>query len=147
MYIWKRALIIIADNPIFGVGVGCFPEAIGELRGQLKEQPKWQVTHNSFLQVASEMGLIAFIIFMMLIYRTYKSLKTVNDVVKVPNVHEKTDYLASCLNIGFVSMLVCSFFLSQAYSHIFSMYFAFGEIVSSMNNNSMHVQEALAKSA
>jgi len=44
--IWKKG--ISWSHPIpHGVGVNCFPKAIGELRAEMGEIPKWQAPHNS----------------------------------------------------------------------------------------------------
>ena len=131
--IWKYSIKVISENPIFGVGASCFPEAIAKIRESKNLPPKWQPTHNTFLQVASEIGLIGFVLFIMLIYRTYDNLKV--KINKNSNItsDNRMVYLSKCIKIGFISSIVCAFFLSHAYSIVFPFYFAVGESISYVN--------------
>ena len=41
--IWKRGTRLFPENPIFGVGVNCSPEAIGVMRKKENLLEQWQV--------------------------------------------------------------------------------------------------------
>jgi O-antigen ligase len=132
MGIWKYAIEIISYNPILGVGASCFPEAIGGMREERNLPQKWQTTHNTFLQLGSEIGLIGLIIFIILMHGTYRNLNRVNVIYDNAKADNDIEYLSRCIKIGFISLIVCAFFLSQAYSMIFPFYIAIGESISEL---------------
>jgi O-antigen ligase len=54
---WRATLGIVADHPLIGTGLGTFPDA------WLRHYPPgtanvWKETHNDYLQVAAETGLV-----------------------------------------------------------------------------------------
>lgn len=63
--LWDRALTIVQDFPITGIGLGAFPEAIKLLYPLFSAGPDTDVphAHNLFLQVAVELGLLGFVAF------------------------------------------------------------------------------------
>lgn len=66
----NKALELILNNPIFGVGLGSFSKAIGQLDGRLSP-------HNLFFEVWVEGGFISFILFMSLIYIYINGVKKI----------------------------------------------------------------------
>jgi O-antigen ligase len=56
--IWARARGYIKENPIAGVGMFNFTVAEGNTLTAAGTKGKWSTTHNSYLQVASELGLV-----------------------------------------------------------------------------------------
>ena len=75
----RSAIDVFLRNPIFGVGLGNF-EAIA---GRYTTTP--MVCHNTYLEVASNLGLIGFIPFMLLIYRGFVLPK---HSMQIPNARE-----------------------------------------------------------
>jgi len=84
-YIYRSAYEMFTDNPVLGVGVGHFrehfldyldPEAPGQSR-------VYNHTHNIFLQVMSELGLLGLLAFLyllvMIVKTTYRALPFSND--------------------------------------------------------------------
>ena len=133
--IWKRSYDLILENPITGVGVGCFPMAIGYLRGQEGVLPQWQAAHNSYILVAAETGVIGFLIYLTNIVRCLRSF------VQATRSHIMSDpshflrIVAGLLEVGFIAHLICAFFLTQGYSLLFPLYFAFSAVVRAMKTN------------
>jgi O-antigen ligase len=76
----KRAVELTIANPVFGVGPTMFANAMDEMiRQSENRKSSWQVSHNSYLQVSSESGLPALVMYVWAIvlcfklnYRTYK---------------------------------------------------------------------------
>jgi len=122
--IWKRGLELFFENPITGVGVNGFGEALGKMRERenLPSQT-WQTAHNSYLLVMVETGIFGVIVF---IYLIGKCVKTFNKFRKRrdPSVEKNFSTMSGILLIGFIAQLIIAFFLSQAYSMIFTLYFA-----------------------
>lgn len=122
--IWSRGIRVFTSNIFTGIGVNCFPEAIGNLRQSEDAIPRWQTAHNSYLQIAAEMGIFGIIIYLYMIIYCIKSILTVRDLEKTTNNHPEINKVAGLLLIGMVSVMVNSFFLSQAYSLLMTLYFA-----------------------
>jgi O-antigen ligase len=127
--IWKRGLELAVRNPVFGVGADCFPQAIGEMREQQGGSPKWQVAHNAYLQVLAEAGVPAFILFLSVIIATFRNFSQVQTAVAATSVGRELNGIAGALSLGFIACLTTAFFLSQAYSILFTLFFAFGTAV------------------
>ena len=122
--IWGRAFQLLLDNPLTGVGAGCFGMAIGYLRKDLDLIPEWQASHNSYLQIAAETGIIGFSFFASLIFRSFKSFSNLRKIdIQSPEASQfKT--LSGLLMVGFTGHLIAAFFLSQGYSIFFTLFFA-----------------------
>lgn len=56
--VWKTALEIISSHPVTGVGANCFGMAFGSNRGDEGRVPVWKAVQNSYLQIATEVGLM-----------------------------------------------------------------------------------------
>lgn len=125
MQIWERALDLFLSNPITGVGVNCFAMALGYLRDSLNLSPKWQATHNSYIQVGVETGAIGLALFISIVVSCFKNFSALSrtDPTTVENQELKT--IAGLLRIGFIGHLISAFFLTQGYSMYFTMFFAF----------------------
>lgn len=132
--IWKLGGRLILSNPVTGVGVGCFEEGVGDLRAEMGKIPRWQAPHNSFLQVAAETGLIGFAFFISIIiacFRTFFAISAAGRGENTGNENKNPELadIASVLLIGFACLLVTAFFLTQAYSPLFVLYFALSPVV------------------
>ena len=114
--VWKKGLQLFIESPVLGVGVNMYSSAFGELN---RGEGKWSAAHNSFLQVAVELGLFGFLLYMYLIISTMCLLKKFckkKDVNEVLNVRSAMAF--SCYG-GFAAFCVTGFFLSLAYGGIF----------------------------
>ena len=122
--IWKRGFQLFFKNPITGVGVAGFNEALGKMRGRenLPSQ-KWQTAHNSYLQIMVETGIFGVTVF---IYLIGKCVKTFNQFRKRREASVEKDFstMSGILLVGFIAQLVVAFFLSQGYSASFTLFFA-----------------------
>lgn len=124
MTIWERGFDLFLRNPITGVGVDCFPMAIGYLREGMGIIPKWQTAHNSYVQIMVETGLAGFIPYMYLIYICISNFNKIRVGTGKEGDAEKAVIMASLFQIGFISLLFDAFFLSQGYSLLLTIYFA-----------------------
>jgi putative inorganic carbon (hco3(-)) transporter len=129
LQVWEYSIQLILNNPITGVGVECFPMAVGYLREALGLIPRWQFTHNSFLQVAVEVGLIGFIIFTIIILRTLSTFLHTSKIEATSTQAREISTLGGLMFLGFIGQLVAATFLTQGYSIYFVMYFALAATV------------------
>jgi O-antigen ligase len=132
--IWKRGIQIILEHPITGVGAACFGEAIGTLREELDLTPKWQAAHNSYLEVASELGLIGLFVFLSLIFGCLKHFYVLYRKKDEDKLSIERQTISRLLFISAIGTLSAGFFLSQGYSIIFTMLFAFSGALRNLNS-------------
>jgi O-antigen ligase len=92
-------------HPIFGVGAGNFEVTAGS----------WHVAHNTYAEIAAEAGFPAFLLFMMMLFRTVRNLKLVRKsqvYESDPDIHG----LAGGLWVSVAAFLVSAFFASTEYN-------------------------------
>lgn len=131
--VWEKAINIFYKHPVFGVGASCFPMAIGEIRETAGLPAKWQETHNAYLQVLSEIGIFGFIFYIILLLCVLINLKKcfwTNPQIPETNI---LSLLSKVLFIGFIGFIVTTFFLSQAFSIIFTFFIAISVVLRKLN--------------
>lgn len=123
--IWKRGIELMLNNPLTGVGVSCFNEAIGQQRKEQGLQELWQSPHNSFIQIGAETGVFGFILFMLINYKAYKIFKSRPNIdISVP-----AEKIRDIARIGFAGHIVSFMFLSQAYSILWAYFIAMSAVI------------------
>lgn len=70
IFIWKETLKSIVSEPLLGVGIGNFPVVLKEDVALLKAGAS---AHNLYLNIAAEIGLVGFAIFILLALETIKA--------------------------------------------------------------------------
>ena len=125
--VWEAAIELALDNPITGVGVECFSFAWGITR-QIAGDPniQWKAVHNSWLQVAVEVGLIGFGVFLIINLRSALAFLRASRMPLQDRSREADQFkaLAGLMLLGFSGLLVSGLFLSQGYSIFSTLYFA-----------------------
>ncbi len=131
--IFKRGLEYIWQYPLFGVGLNNFGRAESTISSRAKhlqpgEQLMWAAPHNTQLQVAAEMGLIAFAMWLAVIVggtvgllrwrrRLPASWRHGDDEQRF--LYQMTTYLP----VSFVGFFVTAAFVSWAYLQAFYLLF------------------------
>ncbi len=113
--LWKTGMGIVMRNPILGVGAGSFPLA----EGATHAHGKWTAPHNSYIQIAAELGLGGLALYLFLLYRTIRNYR---EVVRLTRPDRRLRYyhrLASGLEVATYAYIIGALPLSQAYSEIF----------------------------
>jgi O-antigen ligase len=105
----RRELLIMslkltATHPIFGVGPGQF-ESVTQT---------WFVTHNTYTQLSSEVGIPGLILFLLILRRVFRNLKDVTKTERFRN-DPQVEIFARALRASFAGYLVGAFFASYAY--------------------------------
>lgn len=71
--LWTAALGMIKDHPLLGVGIGMFkPMAANYTNGALR-----YVAHNTYLEIAAEMGIPALLVYLMILFGSARTLERV----------------------------------------------------------------------
>ena len=109
MYLMKRAVQGIAEYPVFGLGMHCFPNY----------SLIWHDVHMTYLQIAVEGGIPAFILYFMFFRRGFKNLRT---LIRTKNLDQTTTLFVGALHGSLIGYAVGALFAPEAYQ--FFPYFA-----------------------
>ena len=113
--IWKNGLTLIASRPILGVGAGAFPIA----EGSLHKGGKWNAAHNSFIQIAAELGLPGLGVYLFLLYRGFTNCRKVIRATHRSGPLAGYYWTAQGIETSLCGYVVAGSALNQAYSDIF----------------------------
>lgn len=127
--IWQAGMRAMLANPLTGVGVMCFPSAVGldrERRGAATLA--WQAAHNSIVQIGTETGVLGLLVFVMLSFRAGRIFYN----IKAESTNPDLVRIAEMGLVGFVGMFTAAMFLSQAYSIYWAFYIVFSATMSQL---------------
>jgi O-antigen ligase len=114
--IWGRGLGYLASRPITGVGLNNFSEAEGRHFMQQGKAAPWFTAHNTYIQVATELGIVGFGLFMGILWncgrRTLPMWRRSKRNALHPEWHRPELFAA------LAAYMVAAFFLSLGYSFI-----------------------------
>ena len=131
--IMEKGLQVFVDNPLTGVGAGQFQN----YDDHSSDADKWRVTHNVWLQVATELGIFGVVIFGFLVIRAYQACNRTLQLLNGPRRRKRrkpapaqpaflTDDERQTLEMttkGMLAALVgwsmCAFFASVAFNWTF----------------------------
>ena len=137
----KTAWVMFSDNPFLGVGSGNYSEhydkyseQVGSIVSSYEDFGKPRLPHSLYLQIASETGIIGFIIFISIIFLTlmnflssYKRFKKVGD-------YDSGSIVISFM-FGFIGYLISSFFLHGDYIRYFWLLVAIAVAANHISQN------------
>src|SRR5258706_10584942 len=101
-----RSIYVALRHPLLGIGMGNY---------QPEMSYKGLVTHNSYTQVAAEMGMVALACYVMLIVTPLKKPGRLGRETFETRRESRFYYLALGLQASLIAYLISSFFLSVAY--------------------------------
>jgi len=127
--ITQRGLNYLQSYPVFGVGINNFPMAEGTLAERARNWLPgeagiaWTAPHNSFLQVASEMGLVGVILWSSLVFGMIWSLSRLRR--RLPRGWRTGGFeqlvlgnATHCIPVATVGFAVSASFVSFAYLEV-----------------------------
>jgi len=103
---WMRGLDMIETNPLFGVGKGNYINYTGRL-----------IAHNSFIEIMSETGSPGILLWVALLYFSFKTIRA---YVKIENDPKKIN-ISIALAISLIGYLASSFFVTLEYETLYFM--------------------------
>ncbi len=116
-HLLNQSLRLALENPLFGVGVGMFAVAENNLAvSEGDRRGSWQVAHNSYTEIACENGLIAFGVYLWILFAVWKGLTRFERIrpAEHPRWREWVK-IGLIVKASWISYLTCSFFLSIGY--------------------------------
>ena len=102
-----RSLYVAIRHPLLGIGMGNY---------QNEMSYKGLVTHNSYTQVAAELGATALVCYTLFIVKPLRKLGQIARETLKPRLSSNYYYLAVGLQASLLGYMVSSFFLSVAYA-------------------------------
>lgn len=130
--LWKAAIGLSLANPLTGVGVECFTWAHYLARVDIGDAyRRYHAVHNSFLQIAAEVGLVGFAVYLLIIVRSLQTFLRAGrsqPQSRMPGTGELSA-LGGYMFLGFVGLLVSGFFLSHGYSGLATLYFGLAAVM------------------
>lgn len=132
LHLWKSGLAMLLGNPLFGVGVGQFGAA-----NYMFGNGAYLTAHNTYLQVAAEMGLPALAVYVSMLRRIVSFARegAASPALDAP---ERVRWLG--VRYGITAFMIGIFFVSQAFAVSF---YCFMALVSAMRSRQESL-EALA---
>lgn len=118
--VWKRGMETLAERP-WGTGVGTYATA------EMRKSGYWRTAHNSQLQVAVELGVVGWLIYMGLFVRSWRVLGRIVDAPPGGDSSTPSTYWrihAQHLKASLLGILAAGFFLSMGYAPVVFAIFA-----------------------
>jgi len=113
--VWQNGLKMIAAYPLTGVGISCFNIAHADFSGtNINISP-----HNSFLQIAAELGIPGLLLFLVIIFTSIVAARRMRRLTREGRIPQEFWWLAAAIEISFIGFIVSASLLTHAYSPIF----------------------------
>lgn len=109
--ILQQGLKVSMQHPLLGVGMGNFMYAANEEFEKAGQRPVWRGAHNSYLQISSELGLPALLIYCALLVHSGRTSYRL--ARKGPLEHQSLGWCVLAMTISFA---ITSFFLGMPYA-------------------------------
>jgi len=110
----QESIELTLKNPIFGVGMGVFMPASVELTKAKGGTVDWQVSHNSYTQVSSELGFPGFLLLLALYVSAFRQVIKTDKRAKAAG-REDIRQISFALSLALVVLAIHFCFDSMAY--------------------------------
>ncbi|MGH9932730.1 MAG: O-antigen ligase family protein, partial [Pyrinomonadaceae bacterium] len=101
----KRSILVAARHPLFGVGMDNY----------ILYSNTNKATHNAYTQVAADMGMVAFVLYVWFLVSPFNRLRRIEAATRTNKRQPPVYYLAIGLQASLCGYMVVSFFASVAY--------------------------------
>ena len=101
----KRSIFLTVRNPFFGVGMGNY----------ILFSDREQATHNSYTQVAAEIGIAGAVVYVLFLITALKRVAKIPNPKSVDKKKRTLPYLAIGVQASLIGYMVSSFFASVAF--------------------------------
>jgi O-antigen ligase len=124
LQIWQRGVGYVLQRPILGVGADNFGAAEGQLsplagRQQYGVGVRWNAPHDTFLQIAAELGIPGLVFFIGMMVSAFRSLQPRRDLLPDRSVRPAVPAaLKQTLRASLLGFVIGSLFLSLAYTEL-----------------------------
>jgi O-antigen ligase len=112
----KSSIRFTIQHPIFGVGPGEFSDYEASAAKSEGRRAAWQVTHNAYTQVSSEVGVPALIFFLASIVMSFRTFRRVYRTARARPELRSMATASFCCQLSMVGFCTAIVFLSLAYT-------------------------------
>lgn len=112
--VWESGLRMIRAHPIMGIGLGNFKPLVKQYEEPGETQQLY--AHSAYVELAAEMGLPALLVFLAILYFSYRTLERVLQRASGPPLLHQA---ALGIQAGLVGCAVALFFVSGQYEKLF----------------------------
>jgi putative inorganic carbon (hco3(-)) transporter len=120
---WRGAINLTAEQPLLGVGPGNFQFHFYEATGRPLGSPRMTVVHNTYLDVAVELGVIGMVLFVLYLVQAFARLG-----IARARAHGPPGY-AVTVRTALVIAVVAGIFVSEQY---FAPFWLFGGLATAL---------------
>lgn len=113
-YLLKEGIELTYSHPLFGVGMGVFAPAAAELSASRGERSLWLVSHNSYVQVSSELGFPGFFLMLGIFASCLFGILKLDRAARRLGLKDVRS-MALCVLLSFVALMIHYFFDAAAY--------------------------------
>jgi putative inorganic carbon (hco3(-)) transporter len=117
--IFIESFAVTATHPLFGVGPGNFQVLSGS----------WHSSHDIFLQLSTEAGLPALILYLMILWRVFSNMRKIK---RARSVTPEARIWAKALYASLLGFSVGSFFAPEAYQDFVYFLFMYSTVLFAM---------------
>ncbi|MFZ0592754.1 MAG: O-antigen ligase family protein [Bryobacteraceae bacterium] len=112
-------------NPIFGVGMGVFMPASVEIAKESGGKVDWEVSHNSYTQVSSELGFPGILLLLAIYFTAWRQLRQID---KAARRLEREDIRQLVFALHVALVILCIHFCFDSMAYVFYMPLVMGLI-------------------
>lgn len=117
---FEQSLDLTLTHPAVGVGMGAFIPAAAAMSKHTGERQDWQASHNSYTQIASETGLIGFVIISSVLMFSLAALVKLHWTARRLHL-EEVQSMALCMLLSCIALGIHFFFDAIAYEFYLPM--------------------------
>ncbi|HKY05219.1 MAG TPA: O-antigen ligase family protein [Blastocatellia bacterium] len=137
LMIWGTGIRIFLTYPVTGVGIAGFQHAHRKFaKTELTISP-----HNTFLQVATELGVLGLILFVWIIFTSIRTARAARRRARAGDIDPSLFWFASAVEVSFWGFVVCASLLTHAYSPIFCFMASMGAVLYHRYHQSIKTEE------
>lgn len=111
----KDALLLVRDNPVFGVGPGEFADyRYRYLRQPNRMRKLYSPSHNTFLQIGAESGIPGMLLYVTFLFFTYRTVLRIRTMAAQSHHPDAALFskVAMCLEAALVYFAICALFMT-----------------------------------
>lgn len=148
--VWRAALSMVADHPLFGVGTGNFATAYGSIYRAAGDLSSYTSPHNIFVQVFAELGLFGITIYLTFIAAIFYINRKTRQMLRAFDDARSLVLYTHAIDVALVGYIVAGQFITATYyPHLFQFSVWASAIYLMARNkvNETHVRPDAATSA
>jgi O-antigen ligase len=122
LQLWRAAVNMVADYPVFGVGTGNFPVAYGSSYRAKGSASLYWSPHNVFVQIITEMGLVGITVYVLFIAAIFGINRRTRKLLAEAKQLKLLIHFTHGVDVATVGYIVAGQFITATYyPHLFQL--------------------------